>query len=181
MAGARGRWGWHRLDSRWIARLIGAAGIGPGDLVVDVGAGDGRITAQLLDHGASVVAVELHAGRAAALRSRFQAREVIVVRADASDLRLPRRPFKVVANPPFGITTALLRRLTHPASRLEYASLVVPAWAAARWAAGRGVGGSASRRLFRSTHGGIVPAHAFRPTPPTDAGILLIQRAPRRR
>jgi 23S rRNA (adenine-N6)-dimethyltransferase len=181
VAADRGRWGWHRLDSRWIAGLIGAAGIRPGDLVLDVGAGDGRITAQLLDHGASVIAVELHAGRAAALRSRFRARDVIVVRADASDLRLPRRPFKVVANPPFGITTALLRRLTHPSSRLESASLVVPAWAAARWAAGRGVGGMTSRHLFGFTHGGSVPAKAFRPAPRTDAGILLIERTSRHR
>lgn len=180
MAGGSGRWGWHRLDSRWIAGLIDAAGIGPGDLVLDVGAGDGRITAQLLDRGASVIAVELHPGRAAALRSRFQAHRVIVVRANASDLRLPRRPFKVVANPPFGITTALLRRLTRPTSRLESASLVVPAWAAARWAAGRGAGGTTSRSLFRCSHGGIVPAKAFRPPPRTDAGILLIHRGPGR-
>jgi 23S rRNA (adenine-N6)-dimethyltransferase len=177
VAGARLRWGWRRLDSRWIGRLIDATGIGPGDLVLDIGAGDGRITAQLLDRGVSVIAVELHPDRAAALRDRFRARDVTVVRADASDLRPPRQPFKVVANPPFGITTALLRRLTRPTSRLETASLVVPAWAAARWSAGRGAGGTASKQLFRCTHGGIVPAKAFRPAPRADAGILRIQRS----
>ena len=112
MAGNAGRWGWHQLDKRWAARLVESADVRPGDLVVDVGAGAGVITTQLLRAGASVVAVELHPRRVSLLRDQFAKRPVIVVRADAADLRLPRRSFKVVANPPFGVTTALLRRLT---------------------------------------------------------------------
>jgi 23S rRNA (adenine-N6)-dimethyltransferase len=146
----------------------------PGDLVLDVGAGRGAITCALLDAGAHVVAIELHEQRVAFLRERFDGRRVTVVRADATDLRLPRRPFKVVANPPFSTTTALLRRLTSPSSRLERASLVVPAWAAARWAAGRGVGGPASRRAFACSLGPRVPASAFRPAPPADPRVLVV-------
>lgn len=177
MAEHRGHWGWHQLDSRWVRRLIRAADIQPGDLVVDVGAGTGAITAQLVDHGASVIAVELHPGRAASLRARFADDRVVVVRADGADLRLPRRPFKVVANPPFGICTALLRRLTTPKSKLEVAGIVVPRWAATRWAVGRGVGGVTSRRLFQFHHGPVVPAGAFHPAPPADAAMLLIRRS----
>jgi 23S rRNA (adenine-N6)-dimethyltransferase len=175
--GHPGLWGWHELDRRWAERLVDYAEIQPGDLVVDVGAGAGVITHALLRAGARVIAVELHPRRAAALRVRFASQRVKIVQADAADLRLPRRPFKVVANPPFGITTALLRRLTSPASRLERASLILPAWAAMRWAAGRGVGGVASRRRFERLLGGRVPAHAFRPRPLADATILIIERA----
>jgi 23S rRNA (adenine-N6)-dimethyltransferase len=181
VAEGRGRWGWHRLDSRWVSRLIAAADIRPGDLVVDVGAGDGQITAQLLEYGASVIAVELHPGRAATLQARFAQGKVVVVRTNAAELRLPRQPFKVVANPPFGIITALLRRLTAPTSALERGCVVLPAWAAARWAAGRGVGGITSKQLFEFDHRGHVPARAFRPAPPADAAMLLIRRRPRRR
>ena len=176
MAAEGGRWGWHRLDSRWIDRLIAAADIKPGELVVDVGAGDGRITDLLVAQGARVIAVELHAGRATMLRSRFVQDDVVVVRADAAELRWPRRSFKVVANPPFGITTALLRRLTMPTSALECASVVLPAWAAARWSSGRGVGGLASKRLFDIERCGHVPAGAFRPPPPSSAAMVVIQR-----
>jgi 23S rRNA (adenine-N6)-dimethyltransferase len=147
-----------------------------GDLVLDVGAGDGVITAELLRAGAHVVAIELHDQRVAALRERFVDHRVTVVRADATDLRLPRRPFKVVANPPFGATTALLRRLTAPSSRLERASLVLPTYAAARWAAGRGTGGPRSRDAFACTLGPRIPAKAFRPPPPQEPRVLLVSR-----
>jgi 23S rRNA (adenine-N6)-dimethyltransferase len=176
VAGPAGRWGWHQLDRRWIARLIRAAELAPGDLVLDIGAGTGAITDQLVRAGASVLAIELHAHRASVLRNRFADWPVTVAQLDATELRLPKRPFKVVANPPFGITTAQLRRLTQPASRLQRASLVLPAWAAKRWAAGRGVGGVTSKFAFTFTLGPKIPAAAFYPAPPADAAILLITR-----
>jgi 23S rRNA (adenine-N6)-dimethyltransferase len=148
----------------------------PGDLVLDVGAGGGVIPSELRRAGAHVVAIELHEQRVARLRERFDGQQVTVVRADATDLRLPRRPFKVVANPPFGATTALLRRLTAPSSRLERASLVLPAWAATRWASGRGTDGPRSRAAFACSLGPRVPASAFRPPPPHEPRVLLVSR-----
>ena len=151
---------------------MGGAGIGPGDLVLDIGAGRGALTDPLVRAGARVVAVELHPQRAASLRERFAGAPVTVVAADAADLRLPRRPFRVVANPPFALTTAILRRLLHPRSRLVSADLVVPRHVAARWAAGRGAGdrGRFSARVLRP-----LPRHAFRPPPPGDVAVLRIE------
>jgi 23S rRNA (adenine-N6)-dimethyltransferase len=174
VAGYPGRWGWHELDSRWAGKLVDAVAVGPGDLVLDVGAGTGALTDRLVALGARVVAIELHPGRAAALRARYRAADVTVVQADAADLWLPRRPFKVVANPPFAITTALLRRLTGPASHLQQASLVLPAWAVRRWAAGRGDGGTPSRPRFSFAAGPSLPAGAFRPPPPGPVRMLCI-------
>jgi 23S rRNA (adenine-N6)-dimethyltransferase len=167
----RQRWGSHRLDRASIERLLDAARITGSDFAVDVGAGDGRITARLRARGARVLAVELHPGRADALRRRFAHDDhVIVVRTDATDLRLPRRPFVVVANPPFAIVTALLRRLTHHSSALDRAAIVVPTWQAARWTA------SAPGGRFEFRHAGRVPAAAFSPPPPRDAAILVVRR-----
>lgn len=144
--------------------------------MLDVGAGRGVITTELLRAGARVVAIELHEQRVRFLREEFDERRLTVVQADATDLRLPRRPFKVVANPPFGATTALLRRLTAPSSRLERASLVLPSWAAMRWAAARGAGGPRSRHAFVCVLGPRVPASAFRPPPPHEPRVLLLSR-----
>lgn len=111
------------------------AGVGPGDLVLDVGAGHGAITDALLAAGAKVVAVELHPERAAFLRRRYHHDDVVVVQADAIDLRLPRRPFTVVANPPFGAVSPLLRRLLRPGVALESAVIVAQSQVVRRWAA----------------------------------------------
>jgi 23S rRNA (adenine-N6)-dimethyltransferase len=101
---------------------------------------------------------------------------VIVVQADAADLRLPGQPFRVVANPPFAITTALLRRLLGPRSQLLRADLVVPRHVAIRWAAGRGSDARRWMPLFDALMTQRVPRWAFSPPPPSDAAVLTIVR-----
>jgi 23S rRNA (adenine-N6)-dimethyltransferase len=171
------RWGWHALDAREAARLVAGAGIRPGDLVVDAGAGAGALTAPLVAAGARVVAVELHPGRAAELRRRFAGAAVTVVQADVADLRLPRRPFAVVANPPFAASAALLRRLTAPGSRLTTATLVLPAWVARRWATGRAPGSARWRHTYEAGVIRRLPRSAFVPAPPGEASVLVLRRA----
>ncbi|HEX6236106.1 MAG TPA: rRNA adenine N-6-methyltransferase family protein [Acidimicrobiales bacterium] len=169
------RWGWHRLSGRWAEILVADAQVTPGTLVVDIGAGTGAVTAALVAAGAHVVAVELHPGRAAHLRRRFAGQPVTVVRADATTLRLPRRPFRVVSNPPFSATTAILRRLLAPGSRLVAADLVLPAWAARRWAAGRAPGAGRWARQYAADVGRPVPQVAFTPPAPTPSRVLVIR------
>ena len=175
-ANGHGRWGWHRLSAPWAERFVADAGIRRGDLVIDVGAGLGALTEPLLRAGARVIAVEAHPDRAAALRRRFASPDVVIVRADAADLRLPKRPFRVVANPPFAITGALLRRLTDPGSRLVEARLVVQRQAARSWAGGatRGARRSSNRFLFRV--GAPLPRRAFSPAPQVSCVELVITR-----
>ncbi len=124
-ASSRGEWEWHPLADAWAARIVGEAGVRPGDLVVDVGAARGGLTRHHVAAGAQVIAVELHAERARVLRQRFASEPVTVVQADAASLRLPRRPLRVVANPPYSISSPLLRRLLAPGSRLLAADLVL--------------------------------------------------------
>ena len=175
-ASGNARWGWHRLAPATAQRLVADAGIRPGDLVVDIGAGTGSVTAPLVAAGARVIAVELHPQRVAVLRDRFAHDDVTVVRADASDLRLPRRPFRVVANPPFAVTTQVLRRLLGPGSRLVQADLVVQRAAAHRWAAGRAPGAGRWAHAYRVGVGRPIPRRAFTPRPPVDCTTLVVRR-----
>jgi 23S rRNA (adenine-N6)-dimethyltransferase len=177
VSGGRQRWwGFHQLDNRWAALLVEDAAVAPGDLVLDIGAGHGALTAALIGAGARVVAIELHDERAGYLRDRFEAAGVIVVLADARDLRLPRRPFRVVANPPFAVTTALIRRLVAPGSRLLQADLVVPAHVAARWTSPDAPGARRWGESFAASVERSLPRRAFHP-PATQPTVVLRLRA----
>lgn len=169
------RWGFHRLSPSWAGRIVQRAGIGPGDLVIDLGAGTGALTRHLVEAGARVVAVELHPGRANYLRERYGA-QVRVVEADVTEMRLPRQPYRVVANPPFGGTAALLRRLVGVRSCLVTADLVVPAPTAARWANGRATSGGQRSDIYAARIGMRLPASAFRPAAPMATSVLRLER-----
>jgi 23S rRNA (adenine-N6)-dimethyltransferase len=168
-------WGLHLLDPLWAERLVTLAAVRPGDCVLDVGAGYGAITGPLVDAGARVIAVESHPRRAQVLRERF-GRAVTVVQVDASDLRLPRRPFHVVANPPFAVTTSLLRRVLQPGTRLVTAHLVLQEQAARRWASASAPGAGRWGRTFDAHLGRSIPRRAFRPPPSVGARVLVVER-----
>jgi 23S rRNA (adenine-N6)-dimethyltransferase len=175
--GSRRRWGWHELDATWARRLVADARLAAGSTVLDIGAGTGAITTALVDAGVRVVAVEAHPARAQHLRERFGNR-IVVVQADAADLRLPRRPYHVVANPPFHVTAALLRRLLQPGSRLVSARLILQHQAAVRWASSDGPGALRWQRTFQMSLGPSVPRRAFRPAPRVSARVLWVARRP---
>ena len=166
------RWGYHELCGSHARALVHHAGIQPADLVVDLGAGTGAITRQLLKAGAQVIAVELHAGRAAELRRRLQGQHCRVIQADICEFSLPDRPFRVVANPPFAVLATMLRRLTGPRSRMTRADLVVPSHVAGRWTRGahpatKRYGAAVTRRLGRD---------AFNPPATQPVAVLSLSR-----
>jgi 23S rRNA (adenine-N6)-dimethyltransferase len=172
---SRREWGWHPLRDSFAAQVVADADVRPGGLVLDLGAGDGALTRHLVGAGARVLAVELHPGRAQALRERFAADDVSVLEVDLAELRLPRRPFRVVANPPFGLTSALLARLLARGSGLVAADVVVQRQAARRIAAGEGAAGHAAQRWSVDV-GRSVPRSAFRSPPRVDAAVLRVRR-----
>lgn len=165
------------LDARAASGLVAASGVSSRDLVLDLGAGTGALTAPLAATGARVVAVELDAGLAAGLRCRFADRpRVTVVRADLRDLRLPRRPFRVVANLPFSVTAPALRLLLDPRAALVRADLVVQRGAALDRARPGTFTSVAWGPWFELALGPTIPAHRFRPAPRVDGAVLVVTR-----
>ncbi|MEM8618658.1 MAG: rRNA adenine N-6-methyltransferase family protein [Actinomycetota bacterium] len=168
---ARRSWGWHQLEPAWADHLVELADLDAGSTVLDVGAGHGVITEALLRRGLRVIAIELHPERVRALRARF-GDQATIVRADAADLRLPRRPFHVVANPPFAHTSALLRRLLSSGSRLQSSHLIVPKAVAQRWSGRKAPGAARWQRQWQTATGPAIPRRAFRPRPRVDTMVL---------
>jgi 23S rRNA (adenine-N6)-dimethyltransferase len=170
----------HFLRSRALAaELVRDACIGPDDVVVDLGAGSGRLTAALADAAQRVLAVELDPVWAERLRGRWA--NVDVITADAASVPVPTEPFRVLANLPFDRTTAILRHLLDdPRVPLVRADVIVE-WGVALkralpwpstvndvlW------GAWYSTALVRK-----LPRSAFDPPPSVDAGVLVIERRP---
>jgi 23S rRNA (adenine-N6)-dimethyltransferase len=167
------------VDRRVIEELVGGSGAGPGDLVVDIGAGNGLISEALARRGARVLAIERDPGLARRLRARFGPESgVTVVEADALETPLPAELFRVVANIPFGITTKLLRRLLCGSS-LVRADLIVQSEVARKRGGARGRGtllNACWEPWFEFGTGARIPATAFRPRPRVDAAILIVVR-----
>jgi 23S rRNA (adenine-N6)-dimethyltransferase len=171
LARSRRTWGWHPLVDEWAARIVADAGLRPGSLVLDIGAGRGALTRHLVDTGARVIAVEPHPGRARWLRERFADAAVTVVQSDVLALRLPRRPFHVVASPPYSIASALLRQLLAPHSALVAADLVLQRAVVRRYA-------EQQWRRWHLRAGPSLPRNAFRPPPQVDSAVLVVRRRP---
>ncbi len=172
--------GQHFLRSSSLAdTLVAEAGIAPGELVVDVGAGRGALTGALRRADARVIALEIDAALAAGLRRRFDNdARVAVVAADARTWPWPAEPFSVVANLPFAGAAAVLRSLLDdPNASLQSAYVIVQWEFAAKRAATcpvtlQGVYWAAWWRLAVARR--LAPA-AFAPPPPVVSAVLAIE------
>ena len=116
------------IDHNLIRKLVDASGVGPGDVVLEVGPGTGALTEMLLARGCAVVACELDRGLAALLRERLSNPQVSIgapvgasftlVEGDCLaskrkmsvevEAALGGRPFRLVANLPYGAATPLM-------------------------------------------------------------------------
>jgi 23S rRNA (adenine-N6)-dimethyltransferase len=174
--------GRHFLRSRRLAEaLVADARVGARDVVVDLGAGTGALTRELARRAGRVWAVELDAALVVELRRRFAGTGVRVIHADATRLRWPDEPFKVVANVPFDRTTAILRALLDdPSVPLVAADLVVQWELAAKRAAvwPSTLASAYWGAWYRFAVVRRLPRCAFAPPPAVDAGVLRIERRP---
>ena len=180
----RKRFGQHFLNNRAIlGRIAEALGPKPGELVLEIGPGQGDLTEALAARGARVVAIEKDRDLVPLVRERLP--QVTVVEGDALELDWreaagigPGDEMLVTGNIPYNITTPLLdRALTPPRARRIV--FLVQKEVADRIVAGPGsktygalsVGVQAVARIEKLF---AVPAGAFHPPPKVDSAVIRL-------
>lgn len=182
------------VDRRVLGQILAAAEIDAADTVLEIGPGLGTLTQALAEQARRVVAVELDRQLVAILHDRLQALpNVQIVVGDilalpisellpaAQTSSLAGRAYKVVANIPYNITSAVLRHLLEARIRPQLIVLMVQREVAQRITAKPGDMSLLSvsvqfygqpRLICR------VPARAFYPVPKVDSAIIRIDPHP---
>lgn len=92
--------------------MIGHSNIKKRDVVIDIGAGSGVITAALARRCKQVIAIEPDHETAELLRKNVEKYEnVTIVEQDFMEYQLPDGDYKIFANPPFHLSSAILHKL----------------------------------------------------------------------
>jgi 16S rRNA (adenine1518-N6/adenine1519-N6)-dimethyltransferase len=171
-----------------VRRIVAVAGVGPQDVVLEVGPGLGSLTLGLLEVAERVVAVEIDellAGelpRTVADRLPGRADRLDVVTADALRVtELPARPTAVVANLPYNVAVPVLLHLLATFGEWQRGLVMVQAEVADRIAAAPGskiygVPSVKTAWYARASRAGSVSPTVFWPVPNVDSGLVALTR-----
>ena len=172
--------GQHFLRNRGaLEKIVAAAELVPTDTVLEVGPGEGVLTALLLERAGRVVAVEKDSHLIPVLQKRF-AKEIAsgkleLIHCDILDLeKIEPFPYKIVANIPYYITGQFLRKFLQ--SEMQPSMMIVAGPISPRL---RGVNKESILSISVKCYGtpkyiGTVKAGSFSPTPKVDSAILKI-------
>jgi 23S rRNA (adenine-N6)-dimethyltransferase len=153
----------------------------PDGLCVEVGAGEGILTSRLAAMTGEVIAYEVDDHLAARLTARVGGKpNVRIVVGDFLSARQPSRPFQVIGNAPFSLTSPIIDWCLR-ASRMTAATLITQLEYARKRTGGFGRWSQLTVSTWpqiRWELRGTIPRTEFRPVPRVDAGILRLERRP---
>jgi 23S rRNA (adenine-N6)-dimethyltransferase len=166
-------------DARLVDRLLARSSIGRDDVVVEIGSGRGLVTERLAARCRHVVAVEKDRALSQHLRERLSPfGNVVLFEADFLHFPLPVTPYKVFANIPFNVTTAIVSKLTSGSSPPDDAYLVVQWEAAERFvgAPRESLTAVLLKPWFEPSIGHRFSATDFAPPPGVETALLRLRR-----
>ena len=183
----------HRLGQNFLAdanitrKIVEVAGVTPGDLVLEVGAGTGTLTRALAAAGGRVIAYEIDAGLAPVLEEVTAGLDVELRFTDIMHVDLGSDleggPWTMVANLPYNVGTPLVLDALRGLPDIVRFVVMVQREVAERFAASPGskdyglpsvISGiyAPARIAFR------VPPQVFYPAPSVDSAVVVMDRVP---
>jgi 16S rRNA (adenine1518-N6/adenine1519-N6)-dimethyltransferase len=175
------------VDPNIVRRIVEVAGVGPGDRVLEIGAGAGTLTRALAGAGCAVVAYEIDERLRPVLAEVLAGVEVDLRFADATDADLlalvAGERWTVVANLPYNVGTPLVLDLLRHAPSIERFVVMLQKEAVERLASGPGTKTYGLPSVVCGLHGRVrialrVPPRLFLPRPQVDSAVAVIDRVP---
>jgi 16S rRNA (adenine1518-N6/adenine1519-N6)-dimethyltransferase len=177
------------VDPNTVRRIARLAGVGPGDRVVEIGAGLGSLTLALAETGAAVTAIEIDRRLLPVVREVVEPAGVTVVEGDALTLDWPsllggdREEWSLVANLPYNVATPLVADLLDGVPAITRMLVMVQREVGERLAAGPGDPGYGAVSVKVAYWAvaevvGTVPASVFVPRPAVESALVRIERRP---
>lgn len=177
--------GQHFLTNTGIVASIAEAGfVSEADTILEIGPGKGILTAELLKRGAKVIAVEKDSELIPLLQEKFEkelaTKQLTLIIGDVLDSGFMVHvscPYKLVANIPYYITGAIIRKFLTEKKRPAKMVLLVQKEVAERIVAKNRKESllSISVKVYGNPHYiKTVKAGSFTPPPKVDSAILLI-------
>jgi 16S rRNA (adenine1518-N6/adenine1519-N6)-dimethyltransferase len=174
-------------DPNTVRRIARLAAIGPGDRVVEIGAGLGSLSLALAETGAAVTAVEIDRYLLPVLREVVAPANVTVIEGDAraldwaSLLEPVGAGWVLVANLPYNIATPLVADLLDGVPAIRRMLVMVQREVGERMAAAPGddaYGAVSVKVAYWATAriAGRVPASVFIPQPRVASVLVAIER-----
>ena len=121
-------------NSHLAALLLNETSIMPDDIVYEIGPGTVILTRELAKRAKRVIAVEKDRELYMKLKKKFLLNDNIILHnADFLKFRIKEFYYKIFANIPFNITSAIIRRIIHPTNPPAEAYLIVQKEAAERF------------------------------------------------
>jgi 16S rRNA (adenine1518-N6/adenine1519-N6)-dimethyltransferase len=177
--------GQHFLHSvSYLNAVADAAHIQEGETVLEIGPGEGALTAVLLERGAQVVAIEKDTRLIPLLKEKFADRQFKVIEADALEFDtadLKTKKFKVVGNVPYYITGALFKKFLSCDPQPTTLVFLVQKEVAERIARSKkeSILSLSVKAYGTPKYVKTVPAGAFSPPPKVDSAILVVNNVSR--
>ncbi len=170
------------VDETVVDRIVAAAGVAPGDAVLEIGPGIGTLTQGLLEAGVKVVAVELDRRLVEVLADTLAGYDALrVVHGDILKTDISREmataPFKVVANLPYYITTPILMGILEQRLPVSVLVTMVQKEVAERMVAapgGKDYGALSVAVQYYTVPeiAFLVPPQAFIPAPAVESAVI---------
>ncbi len=185
----RKRFGQHFLhDANVIDRLVGAIAPRPDDHLVEIGPGEGVLTAPVLEKAGALTVIELDRDLASTLLERLgRPAGLDVIQADVLKVDLVElaagRPLRIIGNLPYNISTPILFHLFDSRADIVDMHFMLQKEVVDRMVAGPGSRQYGRLSVMAAFHCDMtrlfnVPPGAFRPPPKVDSAIVRLLPKP---